>query len=456
MNTIVEKLNKKKILLLGFGREGKSSYRFIRAYLPDVPITIANQSDIADKSVFSHDPYTVLLTGENYLDTVNDYDIVLKSPGISLKNVISKLDKTKISSQTDLFLEAFAPQCIGVTGTKGKSTTTSLLYHILNQTGKKTIIAGNIGVPFFDVVQEIEPDTIIILELSSHQLEFIHRSPHIAILLNLFEEHLDHYADFLDYQQAKFNIARYQTSNDYFIYPLNDPLIDKLLTANDISSKTLACSLFDNRNTASYVKDQYFYVLENGREKRMCKITKDFPLKGKHNLLNTAAVMATLNCMGSINPSQIEHAVYSFKGLPHRLEFIGEVDGITFYDDSISTIPQSSIAAIQSLEKVNTVILGGFDRGIDYRPLMEFLLSSEVEHIIFTGNAGKRMWELSDKLTDKQLFFRDAYSEIVALAKKCTKKGTICLLSPAAASYDAFRNFEHRGDVFKELVVKND
>ncbi|MDR2409486.1 MAG: UDP-N-acetylmuramoyl-L-alanine--D-glutamate ligase [Bacteroidales bacterium] len=453
IQTIIEKLNHKNILLLGFGKEGVSTYNFIRTYLPRVAITIANQSDIVDKSIFSNDSYTNLLVGEHYLDTINDYDIVLKSPGISLKNLISRLDKSKISSQTDLFLQAFSSQCIGITGTKGKSTTTTLLYHILYNTGKKTLIAGNIGIPFFDIIDDITPDTTIVMELSSHQLEFIRKSPHIAILLNLFEEHLDHYHSFADYQQAKYNIARYQSPEDYFIYNTEDKLISNLSYINKTASQTIGFSFSPSHLSLSYIREQYFCFLKNGKEQKICKITDDFPLKGNHNLLNTTAVIAALNVMEDISPFQVESAVYSFRGLPNRLELIGNVDGITFYNDSISTVPQASIAAIQSLKKVNTIILGGFDRGIDYQPLIDFLALSEVEHIIFTGSAGKRMLELSSSLENKQLFFRNTYPEIVSLAKECTKKGSICLLSPAAASYDIFRNFEHRGDTFRELVL---
>jgi UDP-N-acetylmuramoylalanine--D-glutamate ligase len=420
--------------------------------LPESSVTIANQTDIADKATFTADPHTNLLIGEHYLDAIQDYDIVLKSPGVSLKNMTSQLDKSKISSQTDLFLQGFSSQSVGVTGTKGKSTSTTFLYHVLCAFGREAVIAGNMGIPFFDVVEDITPETTIILELSSHQLEFIHKSPHIAILLNLFEEHLDHYVDFSAYRQAKFNIARYQSSGDYFIYNGTDGLIAEMLNTNGINSFPVEFSLGGGLSTTSYVKDGYFYLFERGREKQVCKITDDFPLKGEHNILNTTVVIAALNCLGEL-PVNVERAIYSFKGLPHRLELIGELGGIRYYNDSISTIPQASIAAIEALKDVNTIILGGFDRGIDYRLLIDFLVSSDVEHIIFTGDAGRRMMELSGELKNKQLFFRDTYSEIVSLAKTCTRKGSICLLSPAAASYDSFRNFEHRGDVFRELVL---
>ena len=451
--TVIEKLNNKNILLLGFGKEGLSSYMFIRKHLPQVPVTIADKNEIKDKSVFANDPFTNILTGENYLDTINDYDIVLKSPGISLKNIIHLLDKDKISSQTDLFLQAFAPQCVGVTGTKGKSTTASFIYHVLKCLNKDTLIAGNIGVPFFDIMENITVETKIVLELSSHQLEFIHKAPHISILLNLFEEHLDHYNSLLEYQQAKFNMAVYQSKDDCFIYNTKDISTANLLKTNKIKSNLIGFSLTKDSSTIFYTEKQYFCSAKNGEKEEICEITQHFPLKGEQNLLNTVAVIAAIACVEDVDMSKIKDAVYSFKGLAHRLELIGEFDGIIFYNDSISTIPQASIAAITALKNVNTIILGGFDRGIDYQILIDFLKDSEIENIIFTGKAGKRMLALSDKLKDKQLFFKDTYPEIVDIAKKHTRKGSICLLSPAAASYDMFQNFEHRGEIFRKLIM---
>jgi len=431
ISTIINKLRNKKILLLGFGKEGASGYAFIRKHLPQIPITIANLHELTDTSAFTNDPNTHLLIGEHYLDTINNYDIVLKSPGISLKNIIHLIDKDKISSQTDLFLQAFSSQCIGVTGTKGKSTTASLIFHILNNLHPNSLLAGNIGIPLFDIIEQIDSKTKIVLELSSHQLEFIRKSPHISILLNLFEEHLDHYNSYEDYKLAKFNIARYQSENDYFIYNAADPQIVFLLNEKPVKSHCI--SGFSSELANSYLTDS-------------------FPLKGEHNLENVSAAITALSCVEDVDIQNIKDFFHSFKPLPHRLEFIGKFDDILFYNDSISTIPQASIAAVQALKNVNTIILGGFDRGIDYQPLIDFLENSEIENIIFTGEAGKRMLLLSNNLKDKQLFFKDSYSEIVFLAKKHTKKGSICLLSPAAASYDQFQNFEHRGEVFRELV----
>jgi UDP-N-acetylmuramoylalanine--D-glutamate ligase len=417
-------------------------------------ITVADKDREAVFPVLENDPYVNWIYGEDYLSVLEDYDVVLKSPGISLKDVPLS-DTSKISSQTDLFLQAFAPQCIGITGTKGKSTTASLLYHVLRQTKRDVLLAGNIGVPFFDIVDDIRPSTKIVLELSSHQLEYVSTSPHISVLLNIFEEHLDHYRSFAHYGEAKFNIARRQKRNDFFIYNTVDEQILKLSKEQNIQSKSMGFSFEPNEKSVSYVRDACFYVLkEDNTEEKIAEIREDFPLKGKHNLQNVAAAIAALQCLGTDN-ERIEKAIYSFKGLEHRLERVGEFGGIVFYNDSISTVPQASIAAIEALKNVDTIILGGFDRGIDYRFFVDFLENSDIRNFIFTGEAGQRMMKLFPTATHKNLYFKEMYPEIVKLAKTCTQEGKICLLSPAAASYDQFKNFEHRGKKFKELLSAN-
>jgi len=477
MNNIINQLQAKRILILGFGREGKSSYRFIRKHLPHLPLVVADENPDIETHLFENDVYTKNILYEKDSETFADYDMVLKSPGICLKDKLNQIDRSKISSQTDLFLQAFSPQCIGITGTKGKSTTASLLFHVLKNLYPNTLIAGNIGIPLFDIVEQMDAETKIVIELSSHQLEFVRKSPHISILLNLFEEHLDHYNSYKDYQLAKFNIARYQSDNDYFIYNLNDKRIADLLESMPVAS---CCLRFFKELSETFVN------------------AETFPLKGEHNLENVAAVIVALCCMKGLDTQKISELLHSFKSLPHRLEPIGEIDGIYFYNDSISTIPQASIAAVKALKNVNTLILGGMDRGVDYSPLVDFLKESGVENFIFTGDAGKRIMELFGKQEEtpknlirlcgldpqspessagdscfrrndgvdwndglifrssqenKNFFFCTSYQEIVEIAKKYTKKGTICLLSPAAASYDQFKNFEQRGEVFRQLVL---
>jgi UDP-N-acetylmuramoylalanine--D-glutamate ligase len=454
-NDILARLNNQRILLLGFGREGKSTLRFINENIRNADVTIADANENLDTEELKGGKYRWIV-GENYLDTINDYDVVIQSPGISLKNHLHRIQRKKITSQTDLFLQAYGCQCIGITGTKGKSTTASLVYHVLQSLHAPVLFAGNIGIPLFDIIPQIGEKEKIVIELSSHQLEFIRKAPAISVLLNLFEEHLDHYNSFYDYQSAKLNIAICQNGNDSFIYNTSDDLINQLLKTTTIASQRYGFSYAYDKAAVCYVKDNYFVLKRNSKEEKLFAVDDTFPLKGNHNLQNvSAAILAVLLAYPVSDYQQLKDAVMSFRPLPHRLEYVATIDDVIFYNDSISTIPQATIAALQALKNVNTLILGGMDRGIDYSPLKEIIMESEVKNFIFTGKAGERMMQLCQQPENKNFYLLDDYKKIVDLAKKITAKHCICLLSPAASSYDAFKNFEERGEVYKSFINEN-
>lgn len=414
---IFKRLRGKRILILGFGREGKSSLAFIKKYLPHAIVGVADKNAEALKDLSGVATYS----GENYFDAINDYDIVLKTPGISLlgKNV----DLSKITSQTDLFLEEFHSQIIGITGTKGKSTTSTLIYHLLKESGRDTILAGNIGIPIFDIIEKVSNKTIVVFELSAHQLQFIHRSPHIGILLNVFEEHLDHFGTFEAYRDAKLNIIRKMDDGDWAV--TND---DFCYEADKMMIKSLNYQYYD------------FDVNWD-----------DVPLKGDHNRLNIKAALCAINAFG-ISADEVTPYLYTYKPLEHRQELVGTFGGVTFYNDSISTIPQAAIAAMQTIKNVTFLLLGGFDREIDYTPLIEYLTKNPVKHILYTGKAGNRMFEMLQAAGYQGDIknFKDL-NEAFEIIKCLSKNGDVCLLSPAAASYDQYKNFEERGRLFKTL-----
>ena len=420
INTIFKRLRGKRILILGFGREGKSSLAFIQKFLPHAIVGIADKNESAFKDLKTD---AKLYFGDNYFDAVNDYDIVLKTPGISLKD--KDIDLSKITSQTDLFLEEFHNQIIGITGTKGKSTTSTLIYHLLKESGKDAILAGNIGIPIFDIIEKINTNTIIVFELSAHQLQFIHRSPHIGILLNVFEEHLDHFGTFEAYRDAKLNIIRkmgdvdWAVTNDEFCYEADQMMVRSL----------------------NY---QYYDFGVNWDE---------IPLKGDHNRLNVKAALCAIYAFGIPVDEVLPH-LYTFQPLEHRQELVGTFGGVTFYNDSISTIPQAAIAAMQTIKNVTFLLLGGFDREIDYTPLIDYLTKHSVKHILYTGKAGNRMFEMLQKAGSQGDIknFKDL-NEAFEILKSLSKPGDVCLLSPAAASYDQYRNFEERGRLFKKLAT---
>lgn len=407
---ILNRLSGKRILILGFGREGRSSLAFLKKYMPDAQVAVADKNPMEG----------VLHSGEHYLESVYNYDIVIKTPGISLKDFDSK--EVEITSQTDLFLSQFHAQTIGISGTKGKSTTTSLIYHLLKSSGRDAILTGNIGIPCFDIMEQIHEDSIVVYELSAHQLEYVHNSPRVGVLLNVFEEHLDHFGSFGRYKHAKFNLLRYMGADDYAV--VHDSLLMETLGLG-VNNVTFSRMDFDMDADA-------------------------LPILGPHNLLNAKAALCACAAYG-IDVREVIPYLYTFKPLEHRLEPVGVYGGVAFVNDSISTIPQAAIAACETLQRVDFLLLGGFDRDIDYTPLVEYMKEHPVPHLLFTGKAGERMMAMMNGVSTQKARY-DSMEEAFEYLKAHAKPGDVCLLSPAASSYDQYKNFEERGRKFKQLA----
>jgi len=454
-NWLINNIKTKNIFVAGYGIEGKSTTQFLLQTFPDLYFTIADEdpSILMGSPEITNNPRIKVITGITYLQDTSNFDLIIKSPGISLSKFPRNIDRGSITSQTELFIHLFSSQIIGITGTKGKSTTTSLLFHILDSYHHNTILVGNIGTPPLDLYSKINEDTKIIFELSSYQLEALHQSPHIAVLLNLYQEHLDRYKSFSRYQQVKFNIIRFQKKNDIFIYNDDDNLVKRLIVQGDIRQSQYAFSI-------DHPVERGCYIDENGSA--ICSIddsVKKYSLEnikilGEHNRMNIISVILICNIL-KVPDSNIISGIESFKGLSHRLEYVGKFSNVHFYNDSIATIPEATIHAVNALNTVNTLILGGYDRGIDYSNLMLFLAKSSIKNLIFMGPAGKRMMDIANQIKmnfDQNLFFEDDMEIIIQICKKNTEKDTICLLSPAAASYGLFDNFEERGDIYKKMA----
>ncbi len=455
---ILRAVNEKKTAILGFGREGRSTFRLLRSYYPELPIAVVDSNPaLAVDPLLSADPLISLRLGEGCMNQLNDFDLIIKAPGIPAHAFPEGTDLTKITSQTSLFLQHFGSQVIGVTGTKGKSTTSSLIHHVLSSAGQHSLLVGNIGVPPFDCIPEIKRETIVVMELSSHQLEYLVRSPHIALLLNIFQEHLDHYTSYQDYQKAKLNIGRFQSAGDYFIYGSDNALLNSLVAGGQLpGQQLLPFSLQALEGDGIFRKGKKVMLRISGTEKLLFDASAGILLPGEHNFSNCMAAAAACYLSGT-TAELTGKGISSFTGLEHRIEYVGEYNGIKFYNDSIATIPEATIEAVKTLKTVDTLILGGFDRGIDYSILYPFLIASEIRNLIFIGEAGARMKNevLAYPLAAFSQYTATDYAEVVAIAKKVSLHGKICLLSPAAASYDMFKNFEHRGNIYKKNV-RND
>ena len=455
INNLVQFLKNKKVLILGFGMEGYSTYTFIKRHLPNQEIFISdgNPTFIEKYPDVANDANAKILPESEYLKELEKYDIIMKTPGLSFKDIdISKFED-KIKSQLELFLEFVNVFTIGVTGTKGKSTTSSLIYSVLKNQCEDVHLLGNIGVPLFDEIDKLTEKSIVVMELSSHQLEFTEVSPNIAILLNVFEEHLDHYKSYEHYINAKLNVCKYQKEKDYFLYSIdNECLKQHVEKMQGLNQNVYEISYNGNEklheNHKLISRDGNTVVDESGAT--LYTDSKNRKILGDHNFNNIMFAITVARIM-NLDLAKAQNDIYEFEPLPHRMEFVGEIDGVKYYNDSIATIPASTINGIETLKDVNTLIIGGKDRGIDYTEFADFLGNTNIEHLICLPDTG---WKIADMVINENMekYIVKNMQEAVKFAKQVTKKGSICLLSPAASSYGFFKNFQERGNLYKELV----
>ncbi len=423
---IKEFIKDKKVLIAGYGREGMANFSACEKAGGYSSLDVCDMNESITLPCGHR-----LICGERYLDSMNDYDLVFKSPGIVLPNPVESY-QCVITSQTDIFMTVFREQIIGITGTKGKSTTSSFIHHLLISAGKDAILGGNIGIPVFGIADEINEDAVVVMELSCHQLEYASVSPAKAIYLNLYEEHLDHYGTFDKYRIAKEHIYYNQLPSDYLFAGEN------VIPQNGSYKSNL--TVIRNHDSLPFTS-----LEDIGAS-----------LRGEHNMLDLAFAYEISKLYG-ITDAVFTEAVRTFKPLAHRLSPIGTKDGITYIDDSISTTPFSAISALKAYPNTGVLLLGGMDRGIDYVPIAAYLKETvgEIDYIVLMYESGKRilaMLEDNAALMEHVVYIEELKEACEFAAKNCAK-GKAVLLSPAAASYGYFKNFEERGDKFKEYAL---
>lgn len=448
-NKIIDTIkNYKNIAIVGYGREGKSTYNFIRKYLKDIKLTIIDIRNVYEENnELKSDSNLNIVYGENYLDNLDVYDLIFKTPGISFKNIKDISIRNKIVSQIGLLLEVNSQNMIGITGTKGKSTTSTLIYNILKDQGIKTFLVGNIGIPVFELIEKYDDDTIIVTEMSSDQLEFVHKSPHIGIILNLYQDHLDHAGTLENYHNSKMNIIRYQDGDDYAICDIDNEYLQKKLSEVIVKSNLLGVSFM--KDTKIYLKDTDIYL-----NNKFLINSKDIErnILGNHNLKNIMFVLLLCDIL-KLDLSKTFKTIKKFKGLEHRMEYVGTFKEIKFYNDTISTIPEATINNCEALKEVDTLIIGGLDRNIDYTKLVDYIKKSNIRNIICMPSTG---YKLSDLIKNdyNNVYKAETLDNAVEIAYQVTFKNKICLLSPAAPSYEYFKNFEEKGKKYKELIYE--
>lgn len=437
------------VLILGYGREGKSVYRYLRRKYPGIKIAIADRQKVK----LPPDRDLIFYTGKDYLDHLDKFDTVVRSPGVPARLVPLQryAKKGHITSATNIFFSEVTNFTVGVTGTKGKSTTASLIERILKKKFRQTQLVGNIGKPALDYLSRKTNKTVFVMELSSHQLEDCRYSPNIAVILNIYPEHLKHFSDIKSYVEAKGHIVKFQTETDMVVTNPNYTLV-KQLVKKSAGQKFYYAKDF-TEGLCCFIKNGQ--LMARSFKKPIMSL-RDSPLKGEHNVENIMAA-ATVGIVLGIQAKKIAEAIKTFKPLPHRLEFVANIDGREFFNDSLATIPEATISALKTLgDRVETLIVGGYDRGIDLSSLARFILTTKVNVLILFPETGDKLWQdiKKNNIHNRHLekYKVTSMKQAVDIAFKKTKKGRICLLSPAAASFNLFRDYADRGNQFKQAI----
>lgn len=427
-----------KIAIAGYGVEGESSFRYF-SQDKNNQITIVNETvpEVAIPEGIES------IIGDGVFEKLQDFDLVIRTPGLSLHKIKTNC---KIWSGTNEFFDKCPGTIIGVTGSKGKGTTASLIASILEAAGKKVWLVGNIGKPALDVLNEIKPEDYVVYELSSFQLWDLEKSPHVAVVLFIEQEHLNVHKDMAEYVAAKANIAKYQSVSDLLVYNQSNQYCKEIAASS--KAKTIG---YQNEATAHAFEGNFYYG-----EQKICSVNT-LELTGIHNIDNACAAIDAIWDITN-DSAIIERGLHAFKGLPHRLQFVKEVSRVKYYDDSIATTPGSAIAALRSFEGPEVIILGGSSKGSDFSELAVELTQHDAAAILI-GDEANSIGEACLKAgftnfvivknEDMTMTLVVKFAEGI-LAK--SKDGGTVLLSPASASFGLFKNYADRGEQFCAAV----
>jgi len=451
-------LKNKKIAVLGLGIEGEDVCRYLMSQGAN-DITVFDQKTAEELGeVYKNFQFSCpsgrraifnFQLGPDYLKNgLRGFDVIFRSPAfkLSLPEIVeAKNSGAIISSATKLFFDLCPAKIIGVTGTKGKGTTSTLIYEILKKAGKKVFLAGNIGEPMLALLPKLDKKSWVVLELSSFQLQDLEKSPHIAVVLFITSEHLDYHSSTEEYIQAKANLVRWQKEDDFAVLNADNQ------TSSSFALLTLAKVYYFSREkkvNGGFVKDGQIYLLD-----KLVGPTSKLQILGVHNWENICAA-STAAFLAGADLNSIKKVVFSFKGLEHRLEFVRELGGVKFYNDSFSTTPETTIAAIRAFSQPIILIAGGSEKGSDYNQLGKEISQSRVKTLILIGKTAPKIKKVVQKsgFRGKIVYKPGEMKEIVKKAFTEAEKGDVVLLSPACASFDMFENYKDRGWQFKKYV----
>lgn len=413
----------KKVAIIGYGLEGKSLFLYLKKD-KNLEITV-----LADDEKTKVPRGVKKVLGKRYLDNLSDFDLAYRSPGVPYNLAEIQKNKKRVSSLTNLFFEVAKEKkakIIGITGSAGKTTTAELLFKILKSAGKKVFIGGNIGINALSLLKKMDSESLVVLELSSFQLQDLRRSPEVAIILDIFEEHLDKHKSFSEYLSAKKNIANHQNKSDAVIFFAEDKF---------------------SKNLASGSEGKKIPIMEKDWE----HLNYSLLLPGEFNRKNVMAARAAAKYFG-VREEIIRRSAENFKGLPHRVEFVKKIKGVNYYNNSKGTNIGSAISGIDAFNEEKIVLAGGHSKNLDFSPLVKRLMKKDVESAIFFGESANELSRISKRMGLKKFYIASKMGEAVKIAAKIARPGMMVLLSPATSSFDEFKNYEERGNVFKTLI----
>lgn len=449
-------IKNKRVAIIGLGVSNIPLIEYLHNLGSDITLFNNKPIDKLDQNILDK-IYEYKLNfsfGENYLSKLNGFDIIFRSPSCrpDLPEIKKEIENGAIlTSEIELVLEMCPGTTIGVTGSDGKTTTTSLIYEILKEENLNCYLGGNIGIPLFTKIADMKPEDFVVLELSSFQLMTMNTSPNIAVVTNISPNHLDIHKSYEEYIQSKANIFKYQNENNLLVLNYDNEITKEF--SKIANSKLIYFSSKEKLDNGFVLDNGIIKECDNGLRRHLLN-TKNIKLRGVHNSENICAAIAATSKIASID-SQIR-AVSNFSGVNHRLEFVKEINGAKWYNDSIASSPTKTIAGLNSFNEDIVLIAGGYDKHLDYKPLALPILNKVCKLILLGQTSDKIYKEVTQLLSieNKKLdiFKTNTLEDAINKAKEVSKKGDVVLFSPASASFDMFKNFEERGDRFKQIV----
>ena len=456
LNEFNEYIRYRKVAIIGLGVSNLPLLDYLYEKKANVTVFDEREYDKIPKDII--DKITkygfILHLGNDCLQYLKNFNVIFRSPSClpTKPELVEEANRgALVTTEVELLMEMCPAKIIGITGSDGKTTTTSLINAILQKGGYKTFLGGNIGTPLFTKLPDITPEDIVVLELSSFQLMGMQVSPQIAVITNITPNHLNIHKDYQEYIDSKKNIFRYQDENGILVLNYDNEITKKC--AEEAKGKVI---FFSNKTKLDngYIVDDDVIKECDDRVRKHILNTEDVILRGNHNYQNIATAIAATSSL--VDCETAVKAIKEFKPVEHRIEFIREIDGVKWYNDSASSSPSRTLSGINAFKEKIVLIAGGYDKNLDYAPLAKPIIE-KVKTLILIGQTSGKIYEVVKSELEKEnknldIYMCETLEETIPIAKKNAGKGDVVLFSPASASFDMFKNFADRGNKFKDLV----